>query len=386
MSERPVSHTVTRVPLPCPSPGTARGLTVHRLGAPGARPKAYLQAGLHAGELPGVLTLRHLLARLVAIADQGGIMGGIMGEIVLVPVANPVGLGQVVHGELLGRYDLARGVNFNRGFPEIADAVAERVADQLDEDGEANVARIRAAMTAVLDEREALTEDATLKLALMRLAVDADIVLDLHCDDEALLHLFVNRPQWPAAADLSAQLSSRVTLLESEAGGAPFDEASALPWEKLAERFPERPIPNPCLAATVELRGRADLSDALAAGDADNLLRFLQRRGLVAGDPGALPEPLCEATPLEGVDFVAAPAAGLIIHVKEIGARVAKGETVAEILDPAAEDPGAPRTALTSRTDGILFGRRASRMARPGQTIAKVAGAEPVPGSRLLED
>ncbi len=141
-----MSHTVTRVALPCPSPGTARGLTVHRLGAPGARPKAYLQAGLHAGELPGVLTLRHLLARLVAIADQGGIMG----EIVLVPVANPVGLGQTVHGQLLGRYDLARGVNFNRGFPEIADAVAERVADQLDEDGEANVARIRTALKKLL--------------------------------------------------------------------------------------------------------------------------------------------------------------------------------------------------------------------------------------------
>ena len=63
-----------------------------------------------------------------------------------------------------------------------------------------------------------------------------------------------------------------------------------------------------------------------------------------------------------------------------------KGGPVAEILVPAAEDPGAPRTALISRTDGILFGRRASRMARPGQTVAKVAGAEPVPGSRLLED
>jgi predicted deacylase len=354
-----MSHDVRRVALPSPSPGTAR-----------------------TGELPGVLALNHLLGRLAAAEDEGGITG----EIVVVPVANPVGLGQALHGELLGRYDLDRGINFNRGFPELADAVAERVEEALDDDGPANLARIRAAMTAVLDERQAAAEDEALKLALTRLAVDADIVLDLHCDDEALLHLFVNRPQWPAAADLSAQLGSRVTLLESEAGGAPFDEASALPWEKLAARFPERPIPNPCLAATVELRGRAEVSDGLAAADADNLLRFLRRRGLVAGDPGPIPEPLCQATPLEGVDFVAAPAAGLVCHPKELGARVEKGETVAEILDPTAEDPAAPRLALASRTSGILFGRRLGRMARPGQIVCKVAGTEPLPGSRLLED
>ena len=41
----------------------ARASTVLRFGTPGARPKAYLQAGLHADELPGMLVL-HKLARL----------------------------------------------------------------------------------------------------------------------------------------------------------------------------------------------------------------------------------------------------------------------------------------------------------------------------------
>ncbi|MEZ5600227.1 MAG: hypothetical protein R3F36_04160 [Candidatus Competibacteraceae bacterium] len=39
--------------LPAPAPGTRRALRVHRYGTPGARPKAYFQAALHADEIPG---------------------------------------------------------------------------------------------------------------------------------------------------------------------------------------------------------------------------------------------------------------------------------------------------------------------------------------------
>ncbi len=54
-----MTHAVAQVALIPMSPGTARSLTVHRFGAPGARPKAYLQAGVHADEIPGLLVLHH---------------------------------------------------------------------------------------------------------------------------------------------------------------------------------------------------------------------------------------------------------------------------------------------------------------------------------------
>ncbi|OYY09383.1 MAG: hypothetical protein B7Y70_10275, partial [Rhizobiales bacterium 35-68-8] len=82
-----------RAAVPLAADGEGEGapsVTVLRFGTPGARPKAYLQAGLHADEFPGMLALRHLAAEL-AVADAEG---RITGEVVVVPQANPVGLTQ----------------------------------------------------------------------------------------------------------------------------------------------------------------------------------------------------------------------------------------------------------------------------------------------------
>src|SRR4051794_24903320 len=117
--------TVERIELPSPAPGTRRHLLVHRFGRPGARPKAYLQAGIHADELPGVAILVHLLERLEALEAAGAVRG----EVVVVPVANPVGLAQSVMGQTLGRYDLGQMSNFNRGWPELGGALADRVRE-----------------------------------------------------------------------------------------------------------------------------------------------------------------------------------------------------------------------------------------------------------------
>ena len=56
--------TTERIPLPSPAPGTERSLLVHHYGRPGARPKVYVQAALHANEIPGLLVAQHLLLEL----------------------------------------------------------------------------------------------------------------------------------------------------------------------------------------------------------------------------------------------------------------------------------------------------------------------------------
>ena len=89
--------TINRIELPSPAPGTQRTLRVHRYGTPGARPKAYFQATLHADEIPGLLVAQHLLRGL----EQAQAEGRIIGEVVVVPVANPIGLGQHVNLSLI---------------------------------------------------------------------------------------------------------------------------------------------------------------------------------------------------------------------------------------------------------------------------------------------
>jgi len=374
--------SLERIALPSPAPGTRRELSVRRYGTPGAHPLAYLQAGLHADELPGLLVLHHLSRLLEQGRDR------VLGEIVVVPSANPVGLAQRVNGHLAGRFELAGGGNFNRNFPDLSEAVAEAVRGRLSEDDEANVALIREAARAAAARLPRDGELKALRGALLGLSVAADCVLDLHCDNEALVHLYVAEAHRETAALLGAELGARAVLLETAPGGDPFDEANAGLWWKLRERLGDERIPLACFAATVELRGQADVSDELAAADAAALYRFLQRRGVIGGDPGALPAPRCTPTPLSGTDVLQAPVSGLVVYRKALGDSIAAGETVAEIVDPAADDPERARTPVVSRADGVLLTRTVRRMLAAGETVAKVAGAEPLPHRRagsLLE-
>ena len=122
-----MTRETTRIALTVMSPGTSRAITVHRYGAPGARPKAYLQAAIHADEIPGMLVLHHLVRRL----DGADARGEILGAVVVVPFANPIGLGQRYEGDLLGRYEFRGGGNFNRNFPRLDEAIGDRVEGKL---------------------------------------------------------------------------------------------------------------------------------------------------------------------------------------------------------------------------------------------------------------
>lgn len=367
-----------RIPLGADRPGTQRTLLVHRYGAPDARPKAYLQAALHADETPALLVAHHLV-RLLDAADA---RGEILGQIVLVPYANPIGLDQIVNREHSGRFELAGGGNFNRNWPDLFEPVCERISEALGDEAEANVATIRQAINERLAGLSANSELDRLRLTLARLAADADLVLDLHCDDDALMHLYLLAAHWPEGEKLAAELGCRAVLLADDSGGGTFDECFATLWTRLAKRFPERPIPAACLAGTVELRGKADVSDAFAEQDARALFRALQHHGLIAGEPGPPPEPLCEATRLEACDVVMAPAAGVLSYAVELGQEVRAGDTVAWLVDPAAENPGdepaGGRQAITARSDGLVLNRRLHKYVVAGLAVAKVVGTEPL--------
>lgn len=357
------------IPLPRASLGTARQIDVLGFGTPGARPKAYLQAGLHADELPGMLVLRHLAGLLSLKAARGEIRG----EVVVVPVANPIGLAQHMHGYLRGRVESGASANFNRGYADLAPAAGDAVEGHLGADPAANVAAIRAAMAAALATLAPKSELDALRDALLGLALDADLVLDLHADSEAVVHLYTGTPLWPDAADIAGELGAAAVLLAEVSGGNPFDEALSGPWWTLARRFPDAAIPPACLAATVELRSNNAVDAGLAEADAAALLRVLMRRGIVAGDPGPLPAAVA-ATPLDAMLPVIAPAAGLVVYRAPLGATLAEGDVVAEIVDPLGDT-----LAVRARTAGVLFARHEQPVAWPGKVIGKIAGAVPLP-------
>ena len=54
------------------------------------------------------------------------------------------------------------------------------------------------------------------------------------------------------------------------------------------------------------------------------------------------------------------------------GDMVKAGDVLGEITD--IEDPDVPRTVVTSRVTGLVFGLRTHAIVRPGQIIIKVSG------------
>jgi len=273
-----------------------------------------------------------------------------------------------------GRFDLNTGQNFNRHYPVIADQVADRCYKHLRGDPDYDKRIIRGAMRAVLSDFQTPDPLEFMRARLLELACDADIALDIHCDEESVVHMYLGTPLWPDGSDLHRQIGSEATLLARNSGGQPFDEACSSVWWDLDDRLGNHIVEPSCLAATIELRGQSDVSDEMAARDADNLYRFLQRRGVVRGDPGVLPESKSNPTPLDGVDVVRSPVSGVVTFNRHPGEYVRKNDTVAVIVDPLTTHGQSARTAVVASTSGVLFARSSSRVTRPGQVLCKIAG------------
>ena len=365
-------------PLLSPSLGTQRHLSSWHFGRTGRGSKAYVQASLHADELPGMLVAQHLRVLLEAAEQRGEVLG----EVVLVPLANPIGLSQTAMHHQVGRFELASMENFNRHYPDFFALVKDEVAGQLGPDPEGNKRLIRAAMQQALDAQTPSTELQSLRHTLMRLSCDADVVLDLHCDYEAVLHMYVEQPMLNQMAPLASYLGARALLWARGSGPLiSFDEALSGPWWRLREHFADRaPVPLACASTTVELRGQTDVSDGLAAQDAQAIFHYLQHVGVLAGPAPAVPPAMCEPTPLAGTEALHAPHPGVVVFRSQVGEQVQAGHVLAHVVDPL----GQRSTPITTSINGVVYARHNLRWATSGMEICRVAGRDPIRSGNLL--
>jgi hypothetical protein len=368
---------IQRHPISAGDGVAAYQLTAFHFGSPGRGKKAYIQAALHADEVPGMLAAQFLRRRLAALEEEGRVHG----EVVLVPAANPIGLSQAIHGTPFGRFDLATGLNFNRACRHVAADLKHSLAGKLGTDAAANVALVRAHARAAVAAWEVRDNAEALKKILLGMAIDADVVLDLHCDNEAVLHLYAGTPLAEQARLLAALTGARAVLLALEAGDEPFDEACSRLWWDLSGHFgPGAVLPPACFAATVELRGEMDVDYAQAGRDAEALLQFLAWQGILDVPRAPVPEPACAATPLEGVEPLVAPHAGIVVFQRELGARVRAGDAVADLVDPVTGST----TTLRAAHGGVFFARTAHRHLLRGMQVGKIAGTTAYRSGKLL--
>lgn len=368
-------------PLISPSLGVHKTVSSLHFGTPGARPKVYIQASLHAEELPGMLVAYHL-HKLLMEADQ---RGEVTGEVILVPVANPIGLAQRLDHKPMGRFELDTSENFNRHYPDLAKEAEALVAGALGPDAQANVALVRAAIRSYLDQWKPTTELQSLRKTLLMLAFDADLVLDLHCDCEAVMHMYAEEACWPPLEPLANLLQCEAVLLAKNSGGGPFDECLSGAWWQLKQSLEAKgiaaPIPQACSTTTIEFRGEADVSHALATQDTQALWAFLQHTGAVrSASPVQIPAARCQATPLAGSETLIAPVPGLLVFTAAVGQQVQVGDLIAEIIDPT-NDTTHPVVAGVA---GIFYARVLARYLTTGGEVGKIAGAIPFRTGELL--
>ena len=364
-----------------PSLGAQKTLTSFHFGAPGSGKKVYIQASLHAEELPGMLVAHHLRTML-GVAEAAGHMTG---EVILVPVANPIGLAQRLDHKAMGRFELGSSENFNRHYPDLAAAVESAVCDGLGDDPQANVATVRAAVGSYLQAWVPDTELQSLRRRLLTLAFDADLVLDLHCDCESVMHFYTEEACWPQLEPLTRLLQCQAVLLAKHSGSGPFDECLSGLWWKLSERLTASgrtiPLLQACCSATIELRGEADVSHVLALADAQAIFAFLQHAGVVrAAVTPELPPAVCHATPLAGSETVRSPVPGVVVFAAQPGQILAAGDLVAEVIDPINDRSH----RVLAGVSGILYARIRDRYALSGAELAKIAGATPFRTGELL--
>ena len=354
------------------TPGRSTELNYFRIGPEDAAKKVYLQAALHADEQPGILVLHHLL-KLLREADAAGDLNA---RFVLFPMVNPLGMGDIEFGQHQGRYSRSTGVNHNRDWPVLYDAVGYGFAEKLGDDAAENVKLVRAALREWADCLPLVTAQDQWRHCVVSEACDADYVFDLHCDDDSLLHIF----SIPQLADNMQQLAdwsgAAATMLAEDSGGGSFDEVWPAIWLRLAEECGEKPVPLSVVSCTLEYRGQSDTFDDLNRQDAHNLYGYFQEQGLIGGAPLGQKGEARAGTDLRATEYLRAPQAGLLAYRVELGDWVEKGDCIADLIALDGEGAFVDRMPLLASTSGQVISRKITKYVWAGANVSKIVGSE----------
>jgi hypothetical protein len=354
------------------TPGRSTELTWFRVGPQDARNKVYLHAALHADEQPGILVLHHLL-QLLRTADDAG---KLQARFVVFPMVNPLGMGDIEFGRHQGRYNRASGVNHNRGWPALIDMIDDGLPARLGADADENIGLVRTALRAAIDDLPQATAFEQWRRELLREACDADYVFDLHCDDDSLLHIFSVPQLGEKMQRLANWTGAAATLMAEDSGGGSFDEVWPAVWRQLAHACPDKPLPLPVVSCTLEYRGQFDTFDDLNRQDAENLYGFFQAEGLIKGRQKGRESEAPAPTDLRATEMLRAPQAGLLAYCVELGARVEKGDRIADLLLLDGDDAFVGRVPLLAGTSGVVISRTVNKYVWRNANISKIVGDE----------
>ena len=354
------------------TPGRSTEFSYFRIGPKDATKKVYLQAALHADEQPGILILHHLL-QLLRTADAAGELSA---RFVVFPMVNPLGMGDIEFGQHQGRYNRGTGVNHNRAWPVLYDAVGEALVSKLGADAEENLRQVRATLRDWVENLPRVTALDQWRQCIIREACDADYVFDVHCDDDSLVHIFTVPQLAENMQQLANWTGAAATLLAEDSGGGSFDEVWPAIWLRLASECPDKPVPLPVVSCTLEYRGRFDTFDELNRQDAENLYGYFQEQGLIGGKPIGQKKEAPAPTDLRATEYLRAPQAGLLAYCVTLGDWVEKGDRIADLIRLDGEGAFVERIPLVAGTSGQVISRKITKYVWANANISKIVGTD----------
>jgi hypothetical protein len=172
--------------------------------------------------------------------------------------------------------------------------------------------------------------------------------------------------------DLAESFGLAAVLL-SDGNSSAFEDAVSYAW-KHGDLGQRKNWHDDRISLTMEFRGLKDVYGDVGRKDAEGILSFLKRRGVVAGEPSRK-EPFTGAVAgLDYVQMVNAPVAGMLFFEHEIGEKVETGDRLATIVTV----PGDPSrdVVVTAPCDGDIVTRVQHRFVRLSDNLMKIASGE----------
>ncbi|WP_018298856.1 M14 family zinc carboxypeptidase [Fangia hongkongensis] len=289
-------------------------------------PSVYIQASMHGAEIQGNAVIFELLKHFSEKRPNG--------NITIVPQCNPVGGTHRVGAAHQGRFDPMSGDNWNRYYfyPNLNyDALAKSYVNKSEKEYKVDFRKLLLKeIEEALSKPYLLTRAKYMAYRLQSLAYKADIVLDLHTDNNAITYLYS-----PSYTKNTASYFgySDVILIENTFGGA-LDEAIFSPWWHLQQALEkEKYNSEVCVESyTLELGSEEVISKSLAIEQVDGILNYFYHKGVMSGSQIENKVNYCE---ISNFKTIYAEMGGLYEWYVHPGEFIKKGMVIGRVIQPS---------------------------------------------------
>jgi predicted deacylase len=302
---------------------------IYRISDNQPGPSVYIQSSIHGAEVQGNVVIYHLLQALQSTP--------IKGEIILVPNCNPVGTNIKAGEYTLGRFDPVNGTNWNRGYfydeSKVFSFADTLQSDMKEQEIKSAFRQLWAnAIEEKLRQPWGLGLAQQLNLSLQRMAVKADIVLDLHNGPVSTRHVYI--PEYAKEAAYQFSIPHCIFIPNVFAGA--LDEACFSPWWTLQDLLKKkftREIDFGVQAFTLEMGSQEVIDFDEGKKDARGILGFLACKGVLDNRQYTPDKMVRVGVSLSNYKTLYTDFGGMVEYCVKPGQRVTKGEVMAKVLN-----------------------------------------------------